>query len=602
MSVPAPPPTIVVDGEATPARLLARRAREWADRPALRHKRRGIWQTTTWRDYGEAVEMLAAAMAGAGIGRGSVVAVMAEGRPEWVEVAFAALTLGAVVAAIYPTTPADRLGAILAHCGAGILFVEDEEQLDKAIAARARAPRLQRIVVIDLKGLRNLDDESTTALADFLAQGRAAAASHGEAIRAERDAGRPDDIALLLYSGRGGARPKAAAVTNANLMFQIRAACGLLGAAPPASSVSLVSPCHPIEQALTVQAQLGLGQIVHFPENAATAMNDLCEVVPELVFAPPRVWESFRIGIERLAAEAAPLGRSVFRLAMAAGPASVPGRLLRRAVLGNVRARLGMGRVRYAFVGGGPVSEELRRWADQTGIPLLEVYGSAETAGLCTASVPGRAKPGTAGRRLDGLELRTDGTGEIWVRGPGVFAGYWPMGVDRTASSEWLAAGDLAEIDGDGFVAWRGRVEDTLTLATGETVSAHRIEARLRTCPHIGDGVVAGGGRHGLVGLVVLDAEAVTRFAQERQLPINDIASLARDPAVQALIASEIAAATNSLPAAQRLQRFRILDRVPAPGDEELTPMLTLDRRVMLQRYQGLIAEIDAEDFDTVTT
>jgi long-chain acyl-CoA synthetase len=598
MTTAAPPAPIAVEGEDTPARLLRRRCAQWAARPALRHKRKGIWRTTTWRGYGEAVEALAAAMMAAGIGRGDVVAILAENRPEWVEAEFAALSLGAIVGGIYPTAQADQVGAILAHSGARLLFVENEEQLDKALSARGRAPRLDRIVVMDLKGLRSLEDERTTALADFLAGGRAKAAELRGAIAREADAGGPDDIALLLYSGRRAAQPKAAAITNRNLMFQIRAIGRVFDLPAQAKSVSLLSLCHPIEHALTAQGQLGLGQIVHFPENAGTGLNDLAEVGPELVFAPPRLWETLQAGIERQAREAAPLGRAAYRLAIGASIRSVVGRLIRRLVLGRVRARLGMSHIRYALTGGAPVPDTVLRWSAALGIPLLEVYGTAETAGLCTSAVPGAAKPGFAGRRLDdGVELRTDASGEIWVRGPGVFLGYWPTAAEphrRPDPDGWLATGDRGAIDGDGFLGWRGRIEDTLTLASGEAVAPHPIEAQLRGSAHIADCIVAGDGRPHLTCLVVLDPDAVAAFARAQQIPVSEVAALARHPAVRELIAAEIATAAAMLPAAERPRDFRILDHVPAADDEEMTALLTLDRRVVLQKYGALVGEMYA--------
>ena len=593
-------------GQDTPARVFRARCREWAAQPALRRKRRGLWESTTWAQYYERARAIGLRLDALGLRRGAVVCVLAENRPEWLYVDLGAQCMGLAGNGIYPTSSPDQVQHILQDSGAQALFVENQEQLEKALAVRDQCPALRLIVVMEREGLRGLGDAGVVFFDDFLAEGLALAQGGAERFEAAIDAGRPEELAFLVYTSGTTGAPKGAMIMNRNVVFQMTQAPLYLDVNPGDKSVSFLPLCHIAERMATVFNPLAVGLVVHFPESSGTVFNDLREVAPHVVFAPPRFWEKMYSQIDLFMRDAIAPARWAYRRARELGapavearlrgeappPASLPSRLLQWLALRNIRVFLGLQNVKSALTGAAPVPPDLIRWFLGCGVELREAFGMTETTGFCTATPKGGIKLGWAGVKGPGTEIRIGAEGEIQIRGPNVFGGYWNL-PEKTAEAldaeGWLRTGDCGELDPDGYLAIRDRIKDILITSGGKNVTPSHIESLLKFSPYVTDAVVVGDGRKYLTSLVMIDQEHVARFAQERQVPYTDFASLTRAPEVVTLIREEIERINPQLARVEQIKDFRIIGELLTAEDEELTPTMKLKRKVIARKYAALI-------------
>ncbi len=596
------------DSAETPARVFRRRALEWADLPAHRVKRRGVWLTTSWRDYYARVRACGLALLKLGLRRGDVTTIHSENRPEWLYADLGAQGIGCIGNGIYPTASAEQVAFILGDSRTRALFVENEEQLDKALAVRERCPTLEKIVVFDMKGLRGFSDPGVISFESLLAIGEVASIENPGLFDDAIDGGAPDDIAFLVYTSGTTGAPKGAMMANRNVAYQMSRAADFNFAGAHLKTLSFLPLCHIAERMATTFSQLALGNIVHFPESPGTVFNDLREVAPERVFAPPRFWEKLYSQVDLFMQDAVAPAQAVYRYAFAEGRAlaavtnASPLRkarfaLLDRIAMSNVRKFLGLQNVRNALVGAAPVSPELIAWFSAIGVNLVEAFGMTETCGACTVPHHGRAKAGWAGSPLSGTEIRIGPDDELLVRGPGVFAGYW-SNLEKTreafTADGWFRTGDCAEISPDGYMRVKDRLKDVIITSGGKNVTPSVIENNLKFSPYISDAMVVGDGRKYLSCLVMIDIDSVAKYAQSRQVPFTDFASLTRAPEVIALVRAEVEGVNAKLARVEQIKDFRIIDQLLTADDEELTPTMKLKRRVVAAKYAGLIAEMYA--------
>jgi long-chain acyl-CoA synthetase len=574
----------------------------------MRRKHRGLWQTVTWAQYYDHARAVALALRALGLQRGEGVCVLCENRPEWLYVDMAAQCLGLVGNGIYPTSSPGQVHHILADSGARVLFVENQEQLEKALAVRAECPALVRIVVLDREGLRGFSDPDVEFFDDFLARGQALAqdAAQAQAFEQGIAAGQPGDVAFLVYTSGTTGQPKGAMILNRNVVFQLSVAGDYIGTAPGDKSVSFLPLCHIAERMGSVYNPLALGLIVHFPENAGTVFNDLREVAPHLVFAPPRFWEKMYSQVDLFMRDAIAPARWAYDAARRAQSPDIEARLrgqatssagplqrlLQWVALRNIRIFLGLQNIKTALTGAAPVPPDLVRWYLGTGIELREGFGMTETTGFATAVPAGQVRLGSAGVRAPGTEVRLGAEQEILVRGPHVFGGYWNLPEKtREALDEegWLHTGDCGEIDAQGHLCIRDRIKDILITSGGKNITPSHIESLLKFSPYITDAVVIGDGRRYLTCLVMIDQEHVARYAQERQVPYSDFASLTRTSEVVGLIRAEIERINPQLARVEQVKDFRIIGELLTAEDEELTPTMKLKRKVIARKYAALI-------------
>jgi long-chain acyl-CoA synthetase len=588
--------------DTTLPQLLERRAAEYGERVALRKKDFGLWQETTWRAYAERAHAVSRALLAFGVPSGECVALISENRPEWLFVDLGIQSIGAITAAIYVTSAPEQVAYVMAHSRSRVIFVEDQEQLDKLLARRGELPLLERIVVFDWTGLRGFDDPQVVPFEAFLERGDAEVD-----LSALVAATRAEDTALLVYTSGTTGPPKGAMLTHENLIWTSRslAEANTLNASDEV--LSFLPLCHIAERLMTVVNQLVHGYTVNFAESLDTVPQNLAEVSPHVLFAVPRIWEKFASRVtltmkdavlpKRLAfAAALRVGREVALRRERGEPLGMATRLMHHLALGAVfhplKKRLGLERVRLAISGAAPISPDVLRFFHAIGLDLLEVYGQTEGSGPTCIHRRGDIRIGSVGRALPGVEVRIGDDGEILVRGPNVFAGYLhDAGATATTLREGiLHSGDMGELDEEGFLRITDRMKDIIITAGGKNIAPQNIENRLKFSPYINDAVVIGDRRPFLTALIVIDEENVADYAQENRIPFTTFADLTLNEAIRELIAGEVKGVNKALAAVERVKKFEILDRRLEEEDGEVTPTMKVKRSRIAELYADTVA------------
>ncbi len=593
--------------QSLPAMVWAR-VRADGGRPILREKQRGIWRTVTWAELGERMRAIAQGLRAIGFKPGEVACVLAETHAEWVYADLGIQGAGGIAAGIYPTAGTELVADILRDCAARIVFVDNEEQLDKALDARNVCPALERIVVLDMKGLRDLVDPMCESLDAFLARGKAHARADSLAWEAGLETIRPDHLAVLLYTAGTTGAPKGAMLSHRIILAQVEHAARLLGQHEGDERLAFMPMGHVMERVLGLYLALHTGTIGNYVESADTVLENLQEVRPTVLAAAPHVWERFHARVSLASGAAGALQRSLFRWAMAAGRRRADMRLggrdvppwtaletwvLSRLVLGNARRELGLDRLRLALIGGAPVSAELIRWFMAFGVELTEIYGQTECAGLAAAMPAGAPRLNAVGRPVPYAEVAVAPDGEVLLRGPQVFLGYWnrPEETARALRGGWLHTGDLGAL-ANGYLGITGRRQDVITTTSGHAVTAAEIEKELKVSAYIADAMLFGEQRAFLSCLVMVDHDAVEKWAQSNNVAFTSFATLVRAEKVRALIGREIERTLTRLGRPAGIRSFRLIEQKLEPEDPELTPVMKLRRGVVGTKYSGLIEEM----------
>ncbi len=588
-------------------------ASERSSSVAMRWKNLGIWNSISWQAYADAARAAGCAMLAAGCRRGDKVAILANNRPEWCYVEFGAQGAGLVPVGIYPTDSAAQLEHLLNDCAARLLFVEDEEQLDKALSVLDRSPSVEKIIYFDASGLHAFSHPKVLSFESFSAEGRKHHEHRPLQWEVEIAASRPEDVALIIYTSGSTGQPKGAMLSHRNLIFQMGAMERLSPGMEGDDQLSFLPMSHIVERYFTAYRPLDHGAIVNIGEGMPALLENLREVKPHVMMAVPRVWEKLYSAITMAIADATPFAQWGYRTALNVGYQVADCRLAHKtipfslrikhflariSVLNRVLTMTGLSRARVLISGAAPISPDVIRWYLALNLSMVEAYGQTECTGHATSYIRGEEKAGTVGKAVSGTEVRLAGNGEILVKGPHVFVGYLNQAA-RTAETVvdgWLHTGDIGAMDSDGYLTITDRLKDIIVTAGGKNVTPSEIETRLKFSPYISDVVVVGDRRPYLACLVMIDHESVVKYAQEKDLPFTNFSSLTRSPEVRSLIQGEIDTVNRDFARAEGIRRFALLDTELTAEDEEMTPTLKLKRKVVAAKYRDLIESMYATE------
>jgi long-chain acyl-CoA synthetase len=593
---------------ATTAQYFWRKVAERGDRIALRRKYRGIWKSISWREYGEAARRAGLGFAALGVARGDVVSILSDGSPEWLFADRGAQAIGAISNAIHTTSDSNAVRAILADGRAGVCLVDNSEQLQKILSVVRDLPALRKLVVVNLDGLHAFRDPMVMAFQDLLKLGDEYAAARPHFWDRELAAGRPDEPAVAAYAcSSSSASPRGALLSHSGLMFLVRNQPAIWPQSPDDVQLNLAPLANITERVLAVLLPMKSGVVINFAESPETLDENLQESQPTCLFAPPRHWERIVSRQSVRMAEATSFQRGAYRAAFAVGARMArgvaagkkPSAFERLAfwivdllVLGNVKRQYGLGNVRQALVGSDLLADEIYAWFVALGIELRPLYGLTESSGVAALAWPHAPCAGRLELGLPGAEMKLDANGEILLRGPNVFMGYLNGADEDRFVGEWLRTGDIGEADEEGSVSIVGRLEDRITLESGQTINPARIEARLRASPYIAAAMLIGQGRRALTCLVLPDHETVAHYAQNLNAPFTNFASLCATPEVLELIRREIDKVNKSLPLAEAIEDFRIIDRSFSPDDREIIKGLRFDRPILIESLRSVIDDL----------
>jgi len=601
-----------VRGERTLPRLFRRVVAERGDKVAMREKELGIWRAVSWREYGERARQVGLGLVALGLRPRDVVSIISDNCPEWLYTDLGVLSVGGVTNGIYTTDAPGQVEYIVNDSGTRFFFAENEEQLDKILEVRPKCPQLVKIFVYDMEGLHAFADPQVLPFAELLELGARYDREHPGDFDRVVEIAEPDDLAILVYTSGTTGPPKGAMLSHRNILFQLEYSDFITRLGEGDQQLSFLPLCHVAERTFTVFNPLRSGATVNFAESIDTVADNIREVAPALFFAVPRIWEKFYSGVALRMREATGLGRLAYRWALGVGmrvaecriegrSPSAGLRLLRRVadylVLDNLRRSMGLHRTRGAATGAAPIAPELIKWYLALGIDMREVYGQTENTGLATAMPRDRIKLGTVGVARPGTMVRISPEGEILLKGPHVFLGYYnkPEKTAETVVDGWLHTGDVGRMDGDGFVTVTDRMKDLIITAGGKNITPSELENQLKFSPYISDAVVIGDKRRFLSCLVMIDHETVAQFAQEQNVPFTNFASLCRASAVQDLIRGEIDRVNKQFARVEHVRAFRLIEQLLTAEDEELTPTMKLKRALVNTKYRDLIDDMYRE-------
>ncbi len=588
---------------------LAWFARTRATKPALRHKRLGIWQEITWAEYYANVAAVARMLWEHGIRPGDHVAILSDNRPEWLYADLAAQALGARSVGVYQTSPAPDVAYLVNHSKSRILVCEDQEQVDKFIAIRNETPALERVLVIEPRGTQGYDEPRLGAWDAFVAEGRALSDNEPgwfEAHLAQRD---PKQASMVVYTSGTTGQPKGAMISSANVIEGIDAMQDIFGASADDLVLSYLPLCHVAEKIYSVFLPLATGAVVHFGESIDTVQEDLREVSPTVFLGVPRIWEKMHAALMIKMQNSSWLKKKLFHHFVAKGRA-----IARRRREGSVRAwdrvvwwlgdilvfrplqeRLGLRRCRLPASGAAPIAPELLEWFHGVGIPVYEGYGMTELAGATHLNAPRAYRLGTVGLPLPTLACRIAQDGEILVRGSCVFLGYLhneEATRDMIDPEGWLHTGDIGQIDDGGFLKITGRKKEIIITAGGKNLSPEKIENALKTSPYIKECVALGDRRNFVAALIQIEYDTVGAWAQREGIAYTAYPDLSTKPEVLKLVQGEIDRANEQLARVEQVRAFRMLPKELHQDDGELTATQKVRRSVIANKYGALIAEV----------
>ncbi len=557
----------------------------------------------TWPEAKRETLELCGGLWARGLERGDKAAILANVHHEWVQCDFANLAMGLVTVGIYPTTTTEQIEYILNHSESRFLVVENQELLDHVAPAVAAYKELQFIATID-KGLRAPDGLTLPlfSLSDLRTEGATWLAQHGDEQVFERAmAAEPDDLATLVYTSGTTGPPKGAMLSHRNLFHVSEAVPRILDFLPDDRSVVYLPLAH-VLQRYTIYLGLRVNVQAYFTSRLTRLADVLGEVQPTLLAAVPRVLEKIHARAMAKASELRPRQRKVFHWAVAVGgdyaaaqrtgrPVSLSLRLRHaiadRLVLSRIRERLG-GAIRLIISGGAPLSPDLSEWFHACGLLVIEGYGLTETSAPATTCTPDAYRFGSVGRAIPDTEVRIADDGEILIRGPGVFGGYFK---NEEASKEafdedgFFRSGDIGELDSDGFLRITDRKKDILITAGGKNVGPANIENLLKEHPLIGQALVYGDRKPYLVAAITLDPEEALPWAQNQGKEGATLETLAKDPEVLAQVGAHVEASNQRLARFENLKKWTLLPVPFLPENGYLTPTLKLKRRAIIRDF-----------------
>ncbi len=599
------------------------------ERPSIREKDYGIWQTWTWRQVAEEVRALACGLAALGLERGDKIAIIGDNRPRLYWTMTAAQAIGAVPVPVYQDSVADEMAFVLDHAEVRFAMAEDQEQVDKMLEIKPRCATLEQIIYDDGRGLRHYDKDLLYSFDEVQAKGRAYAEAHPDFYDGEVAKGRGEDTAIILYTSGTTGQPKGVVLSFRNL---VRTAWNSIAfdSLKEDEEVLAYLPMAWVGDHLFSYAQSYVaGFCVSCPESSDTVLHDLRELGPTYFFAPPRIFENILTTVMIRMEDAGWIKRKMFHYFMAVAkrcgirildkkPVPLGQRILYALgdllVYGPLKNTLGFSRIRLAYTAGEAIGPDIFDFYRSLGVNLKQLYGSTEASVSITAQPDGEVLPDTVGRPSPEVEIKITEAGEVMFRSPGVFQEYYknPEATRQTKTDDgWVHTGDAGFFDSDGHLKIIDRAKDVGKLNDGTLFAPKYIENKLKFFPNIKEAVAFGHERDYCAAFINIDLDAVGNWAERNNIAYASYQELAARPEVSQIIKNQVEAVNRDLAAdaqlaGSQIKRFLVLHKELDADDGELTRTRKVRRGFIAEKYDTLIEALysgsDRAHVDTEVT
>ncbi|MGD8285981.1 MAG: AMP-binding protein [Desulfobacterales bacterium] len=598
--------------------LLKRNADRYGDRRvAIREKEFGIWQSTTWEGYYENVRDFALGLHQLGFNQGDNLSYAGDNRPQGLYAELAVQALGGAIVGIYPDSHLEQVEYIINHSDSIFIVAGDQEQADKVLELKSTCPKVKKVIVDDPKGMRHYDDPLLAYFRDIQKLGRELAQKQPDLFDEMIAKVAPDDVGMINYTSGTTGVPKGSMITQKNMVAVARLQDAVDAARDDFEYVSFLPFAWIGEQEFGVYWPLYKAFAVNFPEKVETVQENIREIGPHILLAPPRIWEKICSDIQVKIQEAVWIKRFVYQTFLPVGYRMAD--LILEKKRPPVRWRLlnwiaylmlfrslnnffGLTQLRHAYTGGAPLGPEIFKMFLALGVKIKQAYGATETTAATIVHRTDDIRLETVGVPLPEVDVKTTDTGELLTRGEMVFKGYYknPQATQQALKDGWFYSGDAAIIDDDGHVVIIDRMADVMKLSDGSRFSPQLIENKLKFSPFIMDAVIIGQEKPYIAAMISVDAGNVGKWAENNQIAYTTFTDLSQKREVYDLIADEVVKTNQTLPKVAKVKKFVLLYKELDADDEELTRTRKVRRKFVLQRYKELVDALygDQEELD----
>jgi long-chain acyl-CoA synthetase len=583
------------------------------ERIAMREKQFGIWRPISWEAYLNNVKFIALGLIKLGLNPQDKVSMIGDNRPEGLWAEMATLCAGGIGVWLFQDCLIDEVRYIIDHSDTRFIFGEGQEEVDKALSIISECPKLEKIIWDDPKGMRNYHQACLISLKEVIALGCELDQEYPQLFEELVNRGSGRDVALLFYTSGTTSLPKGALLSHHNMLTMGQ---HLMAVDPCKDSDDYVSylPFAWIgEQMMSISCGLQMGYTINFPEEPETAQENIREIGPHVMFAPPRMYEQMTRSVQVKYLDASWIKRKFYELAAKIGyhvanlkfekrSIALPWALLhwlaQITVQKKLKDHLGLSRVRNAYTGGAAMGPDHFRFFHALGVNLKQIYGQTEVAGISVVHRNGDIKFDTVGNPIPGTEIKITEDGEIITRSPSVFLGYYknPEATEKALRHGWLYSDDKGFIDDDGHLVVFDRTKDVFTLRDGKPFSPQYLETRLKFSPYIKDSWVIGDKRDFITAVMCIDYAVVGKWADEKKLNYTSYQELSQRPEVYSLVEKQICEANKDLPEAAKVRKFTNLYKELDPDDDELTRTRKLRRAFVEKRYEVILNALYSRD------
>ena len=601
---------ISTNGGLTPSRKVKEIAERFPEKIAFRNKEFGIWNQISYKEFWNQAQYVGHALKYYGVGEKDKVAVHSENRPEWIIADIGIQAIKSITVGLYPTNPSPEVKYLLGHSESKVLFAEDQEQVDKVLEVIEHLPNLSKIVYFESRGITKYDNEKLISWNEFIELGKEEYKKDSDFVISMQNDIKSEDTAIMIYTSGTTGPPKGSMLTHGNLEWvatQIPELSFTTGVDNP-QYLSYLPLCHVFGRLVDLIIGIHTMGTINFAESIDTVQSDLAEVQPSVFPAVPRILERMHAGALVKMKDASKLKQLLFSLASKLGDITARRRLevgeddfiakitnFFAQLLGfrALRKKLGLLNVDNALSGAAPISPEILRFFMSLGVPIYEGYGMTENSAIATGNRPGKVKLGTVGVPQPGVEIKLAEDGEILIKHPGVFKGYFK---NEEATSEviddegWLYTGDVGQYDGQ-FLKIIDRKKDIIITSGGKNVSPSEIENNIKTSPFIREAIVIGDDRKFLSALIGIEFDIVSNWALRKNIPHTTYRNLSENENVKELIWKEIIKA-NEKTSSLSIREFRMITKELDHEDGDMTATQKVKRNVMMEKFSDLIEDM----------